>query len=199
MKVLSVMLSASMLFSAIVPSYVSAKVVEKYEMKVVDTDERVNSVIDQFHYKMTVEWDQKDLNFKKQAEEDLKQNLLDLEASGISLAEVQKTMEKKVLSGKFRAEYEKFVTAMKKQDLSPEELHAKTMEFIKKNYQEGLDFVGSTGGASHRWKFITAVIVIAVIAYIVHEKHKHNEEEPQEQEEPIEDCECEGYYCNVLD
>ncbi|HLW57107.1 MAG TPA: hypothetical protein VKY27_06960 [Bacteriovoracaceae bacterium] len=193
MSVLTVMLSVSMLFSSIVPSYAHARVVEKYEMKVNDSEERVNSIIDQFHYKMTVEWDQKDALFKKQAEEDLKQNLLDLEASGVSLLEVQKTMEKKVLNGKFKAEYERFVSAMKGQNLSDEEINAKTMEFIKKNYQEGVDFTGKGGGTSHRWKFVTAVLVIVVIAYIVHKHHHHDDEEPQEQEDP---CECEGYYCD---
>lgn len=192
MRLLTVMLSMSMFLSSIVPSYASATTTKKYEMKVVDSEDRVNSVIDQFHYKMTVEWDQKDIHFKKQAEEDLKQNLLDLEASGVSLSEVQKTMEKKILNGKFQAEYEKFVAAMKGQNLSEEEISAKTMEFIKKNYQEGVDFAGKGGSTSHRWKFITAIVVVVIIAYLVHEKHNHDDDRQEEEEEP---CECEGYYC----
>lgn len=193
MKFLTLMLSVSMLTGAIVPRNVVASTVEKYEMKVSSTEDRVNAIVDQFHYKMTVEWDQKDLDFKKLAEEDLKKNLLDLEASGVSLSQIQKTMEKKVISGKFQQEYEKFVNAMKAQNLSEDELSAKTMEFIKKNYQEGVDFTGKGGGSSTRWGLITAVIVVVIIAYIAHEKHRDNDDDRQEEEE--EDCECYGYEC----
>src|SRR5690606_24408398 len=174
MKFLTVMVSMSMLMGSIAPFNASASIgsAERYEMKVSSVEDKVNGVVDQFHYKMTVEWDQKDIEFKKQAEEDLKQNLLDLEASGVSLSEIHKTMEKKVLSGKLQEEYERFISAMKAQNLSEEELSVKTMEFMKKNYQEGVDFAGKGGSTSHRWKFITAVVVVVIIAYIVHEKHR---------------------------
>lgn len=194
MKFLSLMLSVSMLSGAVIPGNVHARTTSDYEMKVSNTEEKVNAIFDQFNYKMTVEWDQKDAEFKKQAEADLKQNILDLEATGVSLVDIQKTMEKKISTGKFKQDYEQFVDAMKKQNLSEEELNAKTLEFAKKNYQEGVDFLGKGGGASPRWGMISAVIVVVVIAYIIYEKNKDkndDKDEPIQEEE--ENCECYEY------
>lgn len=159
-----------MLFSSVVPSYAHAKVVEKYEMKKVDIDEQVNTIIDQFHYKMTVEWDQLDLDFKKQVEEDLKHDLLDLKANGISLVDFQKALEKKIMGGKAKADYENFMNAMKSQNLSDEEIQAKAMEFIKKNYSEGLDFVGGGSTTYYRWTLVATIIAIGVITYTLVKK-----------------------------
>lgn len=158
-------LALSLLMSTVVPQGVHASIMESYDMAAASSEAKVEETFDRFHYTMAVEWDQRDENFKVQAENDLADALMALQASGVSMSVIQKRMETSLLNGKNQQEYRRFLAALKAQNVSPEEASALTSKFMEKNYAEGTNFNG--GGTHSRRRIITAIIIIAVVTYII--------------------------------
>ncbi len=158
-------LALSLLMSTVVPQGVHASIMESYDMTLASSEAKVEETFDRFHYTMAVEWDQRDENFRVQAENDLADALMALQASGVPMSAIQKRMETSLLSGKNQQEYRRFLTALKAQNVSPEEASALTTKFMEKNYAEGTNFNG--GGTYSRGKIIAAIIIIAVVTYII--------------------------------
>ncbi len=188
------LMAVSMLGTSVIPQGVQANVMTDYETSTVSSQSKINEVFDRFHYTMSVEWDQKDEAFKAQAEADLFQAIQDLKASGISTSEIQNQMERQLLNGKGQAEYRRFVEALKAQNVSPDEAAELTTKFMEKNYAEGANFNG--GGGRSPWKFVAAVLVIAVVTYVIirhhddDDDHDHDENQNEEPTKPgHDDCE----------
>jgi len=177
------LMAVTMLGTSVIPQGVQASVMTDYEMSTVSSQSKINEVFDRFHYTMSVEWDQKDEAFKAQAESDLLQAIQALKDSGVSVSEIQNQMEKQLLNGKGQAEYRRFVDALKAQNVSPDEAAALTTKFMEKNYAEGANFNG--GGGRTSWRFVAAVLVIAVVTYVIirhHDDDDHDHDENQNEE-----------------
>lgn len=171
-------LAVSMLLTSVIPQGAQASVMTDYKEAAVSSDQQIDEVFDRFHYTMAVEWDQKDEAFKAQAESDLAQALEALKASGVSTMAIQKHMEKNLLTGKFQKEYQRFLNALKEQNVSPDEATAMTTDFMEKNYAEGTNFNGG-GTSSSRWKVVAAIIIVVVITHLIirdrdDDDHEHN-------------------------
>lgn len=158
-------LAVSLLLSTVVPQGVQASVMRNYDVTATSSESKIDETFDRFHYTMAVEWDQRDENFRIQAENDLADALLALQASGITMSSIQKRMEKSLLKGKNQKEYRRFLQALKSQNVSPEEASKLTSKFMEKNYAEGTHFNGE--GSHNRGKIIAAIIIIAVVTYII--------------------------------
>lgn len=161
------MLALSIFMSTVVPSNVQAVTVKEYKMTSKQATASVDEVFQKFQYAMSVEWDQKDETFKQQAEKDLISALLALVESGISLEEIQAHMQKTILSAEARVEYQRMVSAMEGQNLSKDEITAKTLEFMKNAQAQGLSFNGEGGPGGHsKWTLIVVVILVVVVTHL---------------------------------
>lgn len=158
------MLALSIFMSTVIPSNVQAVTASEYKMTAKEVTSTVDEAFQKFQYAMSVEWDQKDEAFKKQAEKDLITSLLALVEAGISVKEIQAHMERTILSSESREEYKRLVAAMEDQDLPEEEITARTLEFVKNAQAKGLGFNGEGGPiGGHSTLTIIAVVVIVVV------------------------------------
>jgi len=164
---LGLMLALSIFMSTVIPSNVQAVTTSEYKMTSKHATASVDEVFQKFQYAMSVEWDQKDEALKKQAEKDLITSLLALVEAGISLEEIQTHMQRTILSAEARVEYQRMVAAMEGQDLSKDEVTAKTLEFMKKAQAQGLSFNGEGGPGGHsKWTLIVVVILVVVVTHL---------------------------------
>lgn len=153
----------------------------------------IKNVFDQYRFRMTVEWDQKDQAFAAQAQAEFKNALLSLTEKGISLQEVQTYMMKTMLSDSSKQEYLSLVNTLKAQGKTDQEIAQVAGNFMSKNYQTGASY---SAGASGSWKWaaiVVAVVAVAVVTVLVVKKVRNNDEPEQpEEEQPEEEpgCEC---------
>lgn len=172
------MLALAILLSSIVPQNVQAATTADYKMEVTSAERTVDSAFDKFHYALAVEWDQQDQAFRKRAEKNLVKELLALEASGTSMEEIQKTMEKLLMNSKTRADYERFVSALKAQNLSDEEISAKTAAFMDQVYKEGANFNGEGGGHRvGRWSVVVVVVLVVIVTHLIIKSSRHGHDD----------------------
>lgn len=164
---IGLMLALSIFMSTVIPSNVQAVTTSEYKMTSKQATASVDEVFQKFQYAMSVEWDQKDEAFKLLAEQDLIKSLLALVETGISLEEIQARMQKTILSAEARVEYQRMVSAMEGQNLSKEEITAKTLEFMKNAQAQGLSFNGEGGPGGHsKWTLIVVVIIVVVVTHL---------------------------------
>lgn len=166
---LGLLLAVSVFITTVVPQNVQASVL---------TDVSINEVFDRFHYAMNVEWDQKDESFKEQAAQDLKSSLLALEASGITLEEIQKYMEENILDAKTKIEYKRLLAALESQNASQDEATLAVMNFMEKNHSHGLSFYGEgviRGGG--KLSIVVAVLVVVVVTHLLFRKKSHDHDD----------------------
>lgn len=176
-------LALSMFMTAAIPQGLQASTQVDYKMNVEDHSKLIESVFNKFRYDMTVEWDQKDPYFKENAQKELEDSLLNLKKRGVSEEQIQNYMMKNMLSEAAKKDYENLLTTIKKQGLSEEEAAEQVMNFMAKNYKEGVGFSGGASGGYSRLGVLVGVIIVGVVAYIIIKKHHNNEEVPQEEEE----------------
>lgn len=165
---LGLTLALSLFMSTVVPSNVQAVTTQDYKMTPAQVSSSVEEVFQRFQYAMAVEWDQKDEVFKQQAERDLVKGLLILIETGVSLEEIQSYMQRTLLSEQTQKHYQRLVDAMRGQNLSAEEITAKTMDFITKNNYQGLSFNGEGGGGGGHgtWTLIVVVVIVVVVTQL---------------------------------
>lgn len=165
---LGLMLALSLFMSTVVPSNVQAVTTKEYKMTNAQVSSSIEEVFQRFQYAMAVEWDQRDEAFKQNAERDLVKGLLTLVETGVTLEEIQSYMQKTLLSEQAQKHYQRLVDAMRGQNLSAEEIQAKTMEFISKNNFQGLSFNGEGGGGGGhgKWTLIVVVVVVVVVTQL---------------------------------
>ena len=156
------LLAFSIFFTTVIPKNVQAASVESYYMS--DKDVEIGNIFNQFHYAMTVEWDQIDESFPEEAERRLSESLNGLMAQGVSAEEIQKYMESHLLNGKVGVEYNRFLSALRSQGRSSQEITSMTTDFMSTNLNEGLSFNGEGPGGRGTSLLTTVVIVVLVVA-----------------------------------
>lgn len=177
---LGLMLALSLFLSSVVPSNVYAATTKNYKMTPAQVSASVEEVFQKFQYAIAVEWDQKDETFKDNAERELVKGLLALIESGVTLEEIQSYMQKTLLSEHAQKHYQRLIDAMKTQNLSTEEITAKTMQFMNQMQAQGVNFNGEGVMHGSRWGIIVVVIVVVVVTHLVlkggkdHHDHDHD-------------------------
>lgn len=165
---LGLTLALSLFMSTVVPSNVQAVTTREYKMTSAQVSSSIEEVFQKFQYAMAVEWDQRDEAFKQNAEKDLVKGLLALIETGVTLEQIQSYMQKTLLSEQAQQHYQRLVDAMRGQNLSQEEITAKTMEFVTKNNFQGLSFNGEGGGGGGhgKWTLIVVVVIVVVVTQL---------------------------------
>lgn len=165
---LGVFLSLAILLTTIIPSNVQAASTQEYKMEISEAYQELNNIFDRFHYAITVEWDQKDLAFKKAAEKELSDSL---EASGVSSAELENYIATKILSGSAGKEFKRLISALKEQDLAPTTAAQLGAEYMKQTYAEGTNFNGEGGPHGNKWTVVIIVVVVVIATHWLLKKH----------------------------
>ena len=160
------LLALSIFLTTVVPRNVHAGSFENYQMT--DRDVEIGSIFNQFHYAMTVEWDQIDESFPIEAEKNLTQALDNLIAQGISSDEIQKYMENYLLKGKAGTEYNRFLSALRSQGRSSQEITAMTTDFMGSNLNEGVSFNGEGPGGGRGTSLLTTVVIVVLVVAVTH-------------------------------
>ncbi|MFP5386589.1 MAG: hypothetical protein ACLGHN_10950 [Bacteriovoracia bacterium] len=163
-KSLSVfMMVFSLFLTSVVPANVHAVTVEDYKVERTEADQVLKDIFDRFHYALSVEWDQKDPEFRKNAEMELKKALKD---SGLSTEQIQGFLTREILSGKIGQEYSRLLEAMKGAELNQEEASQLARDFMKITYSQGTSFNGD--GVHHgNWKYVVTVVVVVVVTALI--------------------------------
>ncbi len=164
---LGLLLALSIFITSVIPQNVQASVL---------TDVRIEEIFDRFHYAINVEWDQQDEAFKEQAAQDLKSALQALQASGVSIEEIQQYMENNLLDAKTRLEYQRLISALKTQNVSQKEATLMAMKFMEKNYSKGLNFNGEgaiRGGG--KLSIVVVVLLVVVVTHLLFRKKGHDD------------------------
>lgn len=175
---LNLMLSGCLFLNTLLPANVQAATVTETKATVT-SESRVADVFDRFRYEMTVEWDQRDPNFKEAAQKELEVALMGLQAEGVTNEAIVAYMEKSILDENSKKEYRDLLVTMEKQNLDDETAAAVAMNFMSKKYQQGLGF--SSGGSRSYRKLlvIVGVLIVGVVTYMVikhHKKKKKNDD-----------------------
>ncbi len=139
------------------------------------TNEEVNSshrnmiskTFNDFRYKMTVELDPSDTQYKAKAMEDFKNRMADLQAKGISSEEVMDYMRSSVLDSSTRADFDLMLSSLNLDKVSSEEAGNLAMRFMAAKYQQGASYSGG-GRANYKAALIViGVIIVGVVTYLV--------------------------------
>lgn len=164
---LGLLLALSIFVSSVIPQNVQASVL---------TDVRIDEVFDRFHYAMNVEWDQQDEAFKEQAAQDLKSALQALQASGVSIQEIQQYLETNHLDAQTRLEYQRLISALETQNVSQKEATLMAMKLMEKSYPEGVSFNGEgviRGGG--KLSLVVVVLAVVVVTHLLFSKKGHDD------------------------
>lgn len=166
---LGLLLALSIFIASVIPQNVQASTL---------TDVRIDEVFDRFHYAINVEWDQQDVAFKEQAAQDLKSALLVLEASGVTMEEIQQYISETFLDARTRLEYQRLIAALKTQNVSQKEATLVAMKFMNQNMALGMNFNGEgaiRGGG--KLTLIVAVLVVVVVTHLLFRKGHDNHDD----------------------
>lgn len=154
-------------------SYVETKNYD-FESKA-DHSQMIKKVFDTYRYRMTVEWDQNDSAFKEFAKAEFEKDVLELQAKGVSIQEIQNYMTSNMLNSQAKNDYHALVTTLRKQGKTDEEIASITGKFMEKNYNVGASY---SGGASSGWTalgIILAVAIVVVITVIIIREHNDDD------------------------
>lgn len=124
----------------------------------------IDNVFSQYQFDMDG-WDGSDLQFKKEADQRLNEDLNNLIASGVSAEDIQSVMEGRILSPAARAEYKMIVEALKVQKASQEDVSKVAMNFMINNQASGSAF--SSDGARINYKRIALIAGAAILAAVI--------------------------------
>ena len=178
-RTMSYAIALSVFLTSSIPQGLQARSQVDYQMKLVESNKKIEKVFNKFRYDMTVEWDQLDPYFKDHAQKELELSLDDLKKSGVSEEQIQDYMMKNILHESARKDYQNLIETMKKQGLSEEEASAQMMNFMEKNYQAGVSFSGGGSASYRRVAIIVGLVVVGVVAYIIIRKHKDSRQEEE--------------------
>lgn len=157
---LSLALSFMLFMSTVIPSNVQAASIEE-----------LDNIFDRFHYSLSVEWDQKDAEFKALAEKELSEAL---DISGVTVEELTEYIATKILSGSAGIEFKKLLSAMKEQGLSPKTAAALAAQFLQGAYAQGTHFMGEGAVHGSRWSVVVVALVVVVVAHWLIKKSKNH-------------------------
>ena len=174
------LIAFSLFMTTTVPQGLQARTQVTYKAQVNDSQKKIETTFNKFRYEMTVNWDQKDPYFRDFAQKELENSLADLKMSGVTEEQIQSYMLNNMLNENAKRDYQKLIETMKKQGLSSEEASEQMMNFMKKNYTEGVSFSGGASPSYRRIAIIIGVIVVGVVTCIIIKKH--NKDEPQNEE-----------------
>ena len=136
----SMLLVGSIFMTTTVPQGLQARSLKPFdaEFKQTSASQGIEDAFNKFRYDMTVEWDQRDPYFRDHAEQELSRALESLKAEGESETDILKYVQSNLLDKKVSADYDRLLGALKTQNLSPEQASRVAMDYMEKNYKEGI-------------------------------------------------------------
>src|SRR3989344_2449182 len=166
-KNVSMLLVCSIFMTTTVPHNVYAITMDDYKTEARPSQKRVAEAFDKFRYDMTVEWDQRDPYFRDHAQKELEIALESLKAEGVKESEILSYMQKNILDEKARKDYDRLLAALQTQNLHEEEASRVAMNYMEKNYQQGVGFSGGGSVSYRRTMIIVGIIIVGVVTYLI--------------------------------
>lgn len=188
----SFMMVLSLFITSVVPSNVQAFTTEEYKMEKSEANDVLKDIFDRFHYALTVEWDQKDPEFKELAENEFKEAL---KVSGFTTEQIQAYLVQRILAGKAGQEYARLLEAMKNADLNENEASEIVRDFMKINYAEGTSFNGDRVIHHGHWKFVVTVLIVVVVTALIIGGSKGKDHDDDDHDDHDHGC---HYDCNDI-
>jgi len=138
----------------------------------IDHSKMIAKTFNEFRYKMTVTVDTKDPKYQEKAVADFKAKLANLQAQGVSAAEIMNYMRTSILDEQTRNEFDRMFSSMDPSKVSSDEAGNMAMKFMANKYQQGANYSGGQG--SYKWAMVViGVVIVGVVTYIVM-KHCQN-------------------------
>jgi len=145
-----------------------------------DHKQMITKAFDSFRYAMTVDPRATDADYQGVAIGNFKQRMADLQASGVTAAELMDYMRNSILDNQTRAEFDRMLASMDLDRMSSDEAGKLAMQFMAKKYQEGANYSGGGSGGYNPAMVVVGVLIVGVITCIVikHIKDSRNNDTP---------------------
>jgi hypothetical protein len=119
----------------------------------------LQSAIQQLNFSLTVEWDQKDPNFKAKALKTFNAQIKELQASGVSTQSIVAGLKSQLKDAKLIADLDRLANVAKTKKMSPKQTQSLVAQYAAQAQKAGASWTGE--GA------VYTLVAIAVIALIV--------------------------------
>ncbi len=127
------------------------------------TVEGLKALYDDYHYSITVEWDQKDKTFFKQAENTFKDGIEKLREKGLTNDELIAFAGSQFSDKKMKDDFENLSRKIKTENLSKAEANKLVSDIVKDGYKRGASWNGMT--VVYTFAGIAAAAILATIVY----------------------------------
>ena len=104
------------------------------------TRQGLKALYDEYHYSLTVEWDQKDKAFAKAVDEKFKTGLEELQKQGLTNEELIEFASTQFKDKKTQADFDNLMMLTKLNLLKPLEVNKMVNDLIRKSYQQGANW-----------------------------------------------------------
>jgi hypothetical protein len=174
-KNVSLLLVGSLFMTTTIPQNLQAQSTKEYRADLKANNQKVADAFNKFRYDMTVEWDQRDAYFKEHAQKELENSLDALKSEGVTEVEILGYMQNNILDQKARKDYDRLLTALEKQNLHEDEASSVAMNYMEKNYKQGVGFSGGGSVSYRRAMIIVGIIIVGVVTYLIIKHRKKGE------------------------
>lgn len=117
---------------------------------------------DELNYSLSVEWDQKDKEFYKEATKTFQEKIAELQKSGLSNEELVQFAKSTIKNENVKKDFETALNLVKVNLLSVEEARNLIVKTLEKSYSEGASW--SSGGVIILSTVLLLVVVAAAVA-----------------------------------
>jgi hypothetical protein len=117
---------------------------------------------------MTVLIDPNSPNFKKNAMDEFKKRMVELQKNGVNASEILDYMRGNILDQNTRQDFDRLINTMSEQEMTPEDAGNVAMQFMAGKYQQGASYSG--GGSSMSIAgIVIGVVMVGVVTYIAYQ------------------------------
>lgn len=120
----------------------------------------LKAIYDDLQYSLTVEWDQKDVEFQKKAEDRFKKGLEELNKQGLTNKELIDFAASQFKNTKNQADFLSLMQSLQVTTLSQKEMSSMVNAIISKEYNSGANFIGDFSLAG-KIAYFTGLAVIS--------------------------------------
>ena len=122
----------------------------------------LDQAIQNLQFALTVEWDQKDSNFRNEVMKQFQIEVTKLEKSGMTREQILTELKTKVLDSRTAADLDKVIQLSKDQKVSKEEIRKIVTSNIERSQRTGASWQGDSAGT-----VIAAVVIVAIVVLII--------------------------------
>jgi hypothetical protein len=126
------------------------------------TQQGLKAAFDELNYSLTVDWDQKDEAFKNDQMKKFTAVLRDLQAKGLTNAQLVEFVKSEVKDAKVAKDVETAFNMISINKMSPAEANNYMMETMKKSYSVGASWSGEATGI-----ILAAALVVVIVAVVL--------------------------------